>query len=310
MYRLAVSAAAIAAALVVSEFAVRFVYRDDTSSGNAGDYIARRGGEPHLTVNSLGFRERQVGQKDPNRYRIAVVGDSFTWGQGVDEAQRFSNVLGDLLGSHYDVLNFGMSGHTLPEHVDELDPVLRVKPDFVLLQLYINNFETPAMRRPQAHALLPEDLNSTMTQTSLVYQLMTIDGRSFRKRSAWWTAMPATSPVICAILIRRTRAKPSESCGSSSAGRARAVYRRAWCCSRQPIRWAPTAGIIRSASCTIAWERSALKSVFRIWIFFRRLPASRPHSLWVSPFDAHPNAAANRLAATEILGEFGPVWRR
>jgi hypothetical protein len=30
--------------------------------------------------------------------------------------------------------------------------------------------------------------------------------------------------------------------------------------------------------------------------------------MWVSPFDAHPNAKANRKAAFEIQREFAPVW--
>jgi hypothetical protein len=34
-----------------------------------------------------------------------------------------------------------------------------------------------------------------------------------------------------------------------------------------------------------------------------------PRSLWVSPFDAHPNAQANRRAATEILRVFASEWR-
>src|SRR5882672_1283590 len=42
--RVAFSTAVIVGALVVAEFAVRFVFRNATSSGNAGDYIARRGG--------------------------------------------------------------------------------------------------------------------------------------------------------------------------------------------------------------------------------------------------------------------------
>jgi len=29
---------------------------------------------------------------------------------------------------------------------------------------------------------------------------------------------------------------------------------------------------------------------------------------WVSPFDAHPNAMANKRAANEILKAFSPVW--
>ena len=35
-----------------------------------------------------------------------------------------------------------------------------------------------------------------------------------------------------------------------------------------------------------------------------------PMSLWVSPFDAHPNAIANKRAADEILRAFREVWRR
>jgi hypothetical protein len=35
-----------------------------------------------------------------------------------------------------------------------------------------------------------------------------------------------------------------------------------------------------------------------------------PRTLWVSPFDAHPNAKANQLAALAILNKFEPVWRR
>jgi hypothetical protein len=31
--------------------------------------------------------------------------------------------------------------------------------------------------------------------------------------------------------------------------------------------------------------------------------------MWVSQFDAHPNAMANRRAAQEILQTFSPVWR-
>jgi hypothetical protein len=35
-----------------------------------------------------------------------------------------------------------------------------------------------------------------------------------------------------------------------------------------------------------------------------------PRAVWVSPFDAHPNALANRRAAYEILKAFGSVWQR
>jgi len=35
-----------------------------------------------------------------------------------------------------------------------------------------------------------------------------------------------------------------------------------------------------------------------------------PLEMWVSRFDPHPNARVNLLAAQDILGAFGGVWRR
>jgi len=85
-----------------------------------------------------------------------VIGDSFTWGQGIEAAERFSNLLEGSLGPRYEVLNFGVPGHDMPQHLEVLEQVLPLKPDFVLLQLYINDFETPQMRRPRPHPLISD----------------------------------------------------------------------------------------------------------------------------------------------------------
>src|SRR5438094_7179019 len=65
-----------AAALVAAELLARFQFRRAQSSGRAGDFIARRAGGPSYRSNSLGFRDREVPPKSPDRYRIAVIGDS------------------------------------------------------------------------------------------------------------------------------------------------------------------------------------------------------------------------------------------
>ncbi len=178
----------------------RFAYRHAASSGHAGDFIATRGGDPRPAVNSLGFRERQVGPKDPNRYRIAVIGDSFSWGQGLEERERFSNLLDQRLSPGAEVLNFGLPGHTMPEHLDELSPVLRLGADFVLLQLYINNFETPDMRRPSAYPLLPQDLTHAPPSRRSSINCWPIAGRNCRS-SASSRATSITSRAISAIRI-------------------------------------------------------------------------------------------------------------
>src|SRR5690349_4668082 len=54
----------------------------------AGEFTARRALSNDLQVlahpapaalNSLGFREREIGPKDPARFRIIILGDSFTF---------------------------------------------------------------------------------------------------------------------------------------------------------------------------------------------------------------------------------------
>lgn len=65
-----------------------------------------------VTVDSRGMR----GGKDtpyarrPGVSRIAVLGDSFTWGYGVEESQRFTELLQEKL-PRTEVLNFGCSGY-------------------------------------------------------------------------------------------------------------------------------------------------------------------------------------------------------
>src|SRR5580704_3111254 len=93
LIRIAVLLLTTALMLVVAEYMARFAFRNAHSSGNAGDYIAGRGGAPEVVNNALGFRDREIPPKSPDRYRIAVVGDSFAWGQGIAANERFSNLV-------------------------------------------------------------------------------------------------------------------------------------------------------------------------------------------------------------------------
>src|SRR5882672_9124614 len=113
--RLALAIFIIGVSVLTAEYLARFLFRHAHSSGRAGDFVATRGGGPAIVANHLGFRESEVPPKTPGRYRIVVVGDSFTWGQGIETGERFSNLLEGFLGPQYEVLNFGRPGNNLPE---------------------------------------------------------------------------------------------------------------------------------------------------------------------------------------------------
>jgi hypothetical protein len=93
-----------------------------------GDFLRRElvpsasffSGGSTVTTNRWGMRDREYEQRhDPKTYRIALLGPSFTMGQGVnnDESfeaileRRMNNELGKEPYSSYEILNFGVSGY-------------------------------------------------------------------------------------------------------------------------------------------------------------------------------------------------------
>lgn len=80
--------------------------------------------------------------------RIACVGDSITFGAGVEnrEANHYPHVLGSLLGDRFDVRNFGVSGATLLKAGDlpwwktpAFQAATDFNPDVVLVKLGTND---------------------------------------------------------------------------------------------------------------------------------------------------------------------------
>lgn len=58
--------------------------------------------------------------KGAGAIKVATVGDSLTYGYGLEnrEQDAYPSILADLLGSHYQVSNFGLSGRSLQSTAD------------------------------------------------------------------------------------------------------------------------------------------------------------------------------------------------
>jgi hypothetical protein len=300
-----------ALALVGAEYLTRVQYRHARTSRNAGDYIARRAAETPPRVNSLGFREREIPPKTPGRYRIAIVGDSFTWGNGLEEHERTSNLLEQFLGPHYEVLNFGRPGNNMPEHLDVLKQALAVAPDFVLLQLYINDFETPEMERPRAYPLLPESLDRELQESSLFYDLM---------RDQWGRVQEALgiSEGYVHYMDRNLRDRNAPN-ARQAYGNLREFFVRARAAGVPAGAYLfPATDALgpNGASYPFGYLHDGVKAVCAeekvpcLDLFPTFSTFSDPRVLWVSPFDAHPNAMAAKRATYSIIEAFGAVWRR
>jgi lysophospholipase L1-like esterase len=308
--RVAVVVVVLGISLLAAEFSARLVFRHAHSSGRAGDFVARRGGGPAIVTNHLGFREREIPAKIPGRYRIAIVGDSFTWGQGIEVGERYSNLLEDALGPGYEVLNFGRPGDDMPEHLDVLDQALATSPDFVLLQLYINDFETKQMQRPRPYPLLPASLDRTLEGSSLLYDLL----------NQQWASLQTALGIVDSYEVYmaknlRDPADPSSRLAFGQLNEFLERARRAGVATGTVLFPATDAMVANGSHYPFGYlhDRVALTCSNLGLRCLDLLPAFStirdPKSLWVSPFDAHPNAMANKLAAREILARFGPLWR-
>lgn len=110
-------------------------------------------GEKFLDLNDDGFRDRQRSiEKEEGVYRIAVIGDSYTFGWLIDDPNdRYTNILNGLLNSnidntgtknirHFEVFNFSIPGIGPEEEFEIYNQfVKKYNIDLVILGLLPND---------------------------------------------------------------------------------------------------------------------------------------------------------------------------
>lgn len=307
--RAALFSAALGLTLALGEAGTRAVFRDVTSSADGRSFFARKGaGSP---PNRFGYRERDfVGEVPPQRYRLVLIGDSITYGQGLARHERYGDLLQQYLGlERYEVLNFGLVGADLRDHDAVLaHKVLPLEPDFVLLQLYINDFEPPDGVRPATIPLVPlRALDGWLFRSSALYTVAAIEWQALQDR---FIASRSYAAYMARLL--QDANSPASRASTTILHQILERGRRAGV----PV------GIVLFPSLSFdlgdgypfgyLHDRVArtcadydLRCVDLLGPFARYRPASR---LWVNRFDPHPNAHANQIAAVVLLGGFYSVW--
>ena len=95
-----------------------------------------------LTVhsNSDGFRDTRELSESDTRFRVMITGDSYVFGEGVEESERFSDVL-ERLEPEWRVDNVGMTGWGPDLMLMALEAVVEpASPDVVIFTLFTDDF--------------------------------------------------------------------------------------------------------------------------------------------------------------------------
>ena len=137
-----------------------------------------------IQINDQGMRDAPVVRErapGPGRKkRIAVLGDSFTWGIGVADEDRFTERLERDRG--VEVLNFGVSGYAPVQYSLMIDDVLAFRPEVVVVAFCLGNdfgdnvyFERYGYYKPWA------DLDASGALVIRGYPLPNVDDFGFRE---------------------------------------------------------------------------------------------------------------------------------
>jgi len=97
-----------------------------------------------VAINAAGFRDAEYPlDKPPGTYRIFALGDSITFGLGVNNREAYPEVLERELNARLDfpieVLNLGLPGASTDDELVRLRGFMAYSPDFLLLQVTNND---------------------------------------------------------------------------------------------------------------------------------------------------------------------------
>lgn len=115
-----------------------------------------------VRFNRFGFREREFTDLPlPGVFRIAAVGDSFTFGLGLPAEEGWTRGLEERLGATggraFEVLNFGVPGYNACQEDRLVErAVLGFRPHLVLAQTFFNDGDRVRWNPPIAGHCLPD----------------------------------------------------------------------------------------------------------------------------------------------------------
>ncbi|HEX4923711.1 MAG TPA: GDSL-type esterase/lipase family protein, partial [Bdellovibrionales bacterium] len=95
-----------------------------------------------VSINSLGFRGGEPrGERRPDILRVAVLGDSITFGNGLSEEQTFVNKLNEMPElKRFEFFNLAVGGYSVRNYAGRYDDLAeKIRPDLIVIAFCVND---------------------------------------------------------------------------------------------------------------------------------------------------------------------------
>jgi len=139
-----------------------------------------------VSINAFGFRDDELPPVDPGRRRIAVIGDSITFGNHLRREEVYPEVLEARLrarGLPFDVLNLGVGGYDTVQEVRLLETAgLPFSPELVVVGFCVNDLGVVSVT--MEHSWQEEERDDPLYHSRIAQWLHEFLGERARRRAS------------------------------------------------------------------------------------------------------------------------------
>jgi hypothetical protein len=271
-----------------------------------------------VTIDSLGFRGSEFTRRKPaHQLRVVMVGDSYVYGDFVDDnqtlpfqlEQRLRRACPDAL-----VINAGLGGTTIVDQAYLMQRTLPLAPDVVVLLYVVDDISNLAGSKTSWELFAENRAKKSRFPLSVVYPVLrstaiwnlALKARATRLNQAGETSLSQDYARDSAVTLNRLRERY---------GTALLAFRDTLKTHgvRMVFAMYPSASELRNGSANLPWlEQFASKNGIAALNFTARLLASQlpDTTLYQLPEDGHPSptgyAITSDALAGSVLGSAAP----
>ncbi len=117
---------------------------------NPRDYFEPSSNSITYRVNNFGFRDEDFSLPRTEKMRVAFLGDSFCWGNGVKDNDTIDSLMerrlnaSAVLNQQFEIYNFCLSGYNTAHQAALYDHVVRhFQPDVLIVWYFLNDINVP-----------------------------------------------------------------------------------------------------------------------------------------------------------------------